>query len=116
MEKEHSLLAFHSPSVGRVPKVSAEHRESRRAEILCAARRRFAREGFHATSMQDILDESGMSAGAVYTYFPSKTEIISAIAAENVASLLEALNTDACDDLTVADVVIAAVHAFRAKD
>jgi AcrR family transcriptional regulator len=35
--------------------------------------------GFHATSMQDLLREANLSAGAVYRYFKSKDEIIAAI-------------------------------------
>jgi AcrR family transcriptional regulator len=63
-----------------VPKVSEAHRERRRQQILDAARRRFARNGFHQTSMQDILGDAGLSAGALYRYFHSKEEIIAAIA------------------------------------
>jgi AcrR family transcriptional regulator len=63
-----------------VPRVSAAHREQRRQQILDAARLRFARNGFHQTSMQDILAEAELSAGALYRYFRSKEEIISAIA------------------------------------
>lgn len=62
-----------------MPRVSEEHLERRRRQILDAARRCFIREGVHATSMQDIFAESGLSAGAVYRYFKSKTEIIEAI-------------------------------------
>jgi AcrR family transcriptional regulator len=67
-----------------VPKVSNAHREQRRQQILAAARRRFARNGFHQTSMQDILREAGLSAGALYRYFRSKEEIIAAIAEDAV--------------------------------
>jgi AcrR family transcriptional regulator len=38
------------------------------------------RDGFHATSMQDIQRASGLSAGAIYLYFRSKQEIVTAIA------------------------------------
>jgi len=62
-----------------MPKVTVEHRAARRTEILAAACRCFAREGFHATSIADIIAESGLSAGAVYLYFRSKTEIIAAV-------------------------------------
>src|SRR4051794_39239066 len=100
---------------GRVPKVSAEHREARREEILCAARRRFASEGFHATSMQDILTESGLSAGAVYRYFDSKSDIVSAIACENMSTLLDSLEShaDTAADVPVADVVVAMLQRIR---
>ena len=100
-----------------MPKVSAEHREARREEILCAARRRFSSEGFHATSMQDILSESGLSAGAVYRYFDSKSDIVSAIACENMSALLGSLEAyaDADTDVPVADVVVAVLRRIRDK-
>jgi AcrR family transcriptional regulator len=63
-----------------MPRVTDEYRASRRAGILAAAARRFAHDGFHATSMADIISESGLSAGAVYLYFQSKEELIGAVA------------------------------------
>jgi len=70
-----------------MPRVSEEHLERRRAQILDAARTCFVRKGFHETSMQDIFAESGMSAGAVYRYFKSKTEIIQALASDAIGGL-----------------------------
>jgi AcrR family transcriptional regulator len=63
-----------------MPRVSDEHRDQRRTQILDAAQRCFIRNGFHQTSMQDVLTESGLSAGAVYLYFRGKDDIIAAIA------------------------------------
>ncbi|MEU7518015.1 TetR/AcrR family transcriptional regulator [Streptomyces sp. NPDC042898] len=63
-------------------RVSQEHLDARRRQILDGAARCFARNGFHATSMQDVLAEVGLSAGAVYRYFRGKDELIAAIAAE----------------------------------
>jgi AcrR family transcriptional regulator len=102
----------------QMPKVTEEHRASKRADILDAARRCFASNGFHATSMQDILDESAMSAGAVYRYFPGKSEIVAAIADENVTAVLETMNacTQDAADRSVADVLITALAGVRAKD
>lgn len=68
-----------------MPKVTDEHRATRREQILAAGWRCFAREGFHKTSMADVIRESGLSAGAVYLYFKSKDEMIAAIA-EQVAA------------------------------
>jgi AcrR family transcriptional regulator len=65
-----------------MPRVSDDHLERRRQQILDAARRCFVRKGFHLASMQDVFAESGLSAGAVYRYFKSKNEIIHAIATE----------------------------------
>ena len=63
-----------------MPRVTDEYRATRRAEIVLAASRLFAANGFHSTSMADIIGESGLSAGAVYRYFRSKEEIIGAAA------------------------------------
>ncbi|MGP3976058.1 TetR/AcrR family transcriptional regulator [Streptomyces sp. 8N114] len=68
-------------------RVSAEHLEARRRQILDGARRCFLRSGFHAASMQDVLKESGLSAGAVYRYFRSKEEIIAAVAEEALETI-----------------------------
>ncbi|NBM17683.1 TetR/AcrR family transcriptional regulator [Streptomyces sp. GC420] len=63
-------------------RVSQEHLDARRRQILDGAARCFARNGFHATSMQDVLQEVGLSAGAVYRYFRGKEQLIAAIADE----------------------------------
>lgn len=63
-----------------MPKVSAEHRTARRQQIVDAGRLCVAEQGFHKTTMADVIRESGMSAGAVYGYFRSKEEIVAAIA------------------------------------
>jgi AcrR family transcriptional regulator len=65
-----------------MPKVTNEHKAARRRQILDAAARCFARDGFHRTSMQDIVRESGISAGLVYRYFAGKDDMITAIVAE----------------------------------
>ncbi|GLY25229.1 TetR family transcriptional regulator [Micromonospora sp. NBRC 101691] len=63
-----------------VPRVSEEHLAARRQQILDAARRCFLRNGFHQTTMQDVITEAGLSVGAVYRYFRSKNDLIAAIA------------------------------------
>ncbi|MFC0004689.1 TetR/AcrR family transcriptional regulator [Micromonospora siamensis] len=63
-----------------MPRVSDEHLAARRRQILDAARRCFLRDGFHHTSMQDVIAEAGLSVGAVYRYFPSKNDLITEIA------------------------------------
>jgi AcrR family transcriptional regulator len=51
----------------------------RKSQILDAATAVFARKGFYEASMDDIVDESGLSKGALYWYFKSKDQIISAL-------------------------------------
>lgn len=71
-----------------MPKVSPQYRDERRVHILAAARRCFVRDGFHETSMQDLVREAGTSCGAVYRYFDSKDAMIVAIAEENLAEVV----------------------------
>jgi AcrR family transcriptional regulator len=65
-----------------MPKVDDAHLAARRKQILDAAAACFARQGFHRTSMQDIVRESGISAGLVYRYFTGKDDVIAAIVTE----------------------------------
>jgi AcrR family transcriptional regulator len=65
-----------------MPKVTEEHVAARRRQILSAALRCFAREGFHRTTMQDIFREAELSPGAVYSYFSGKDELVRAIVEE----------------------------------
>ena len=68
-----------------MPRISAERASAQRERILDAALTCFAREGFHAATMQDIVAESGLSPGAIYGYFKGKTEVVMAIATERHA-------------------------------
>jgi len=65
-----------------MPKVTQEHVDARRRQILSAALRAFAVQGFHRTTMQDIFREAELSPGAVYSYFTGKDELIAAIIGE----------------------------------
>ncbi|MEU4394532.1 TetR/AcrR family transcriptional regulator [Kribbella sp. NPDC023855] len=72
-----------------MPKVSDEHRASRRNEIIVAARHCVIEQGFHKTTMADVIRTSGLSAGAVYGYFKSKDEIVAAIADDALSTIDE---------------------------
>ncbi|MGW0035233.1 TetR/AcrR family transcriptional regulator [Gordonia sp. NPDC003376] len=63
-----------------MPRISDERKQERREQILEAARICFHRKGFHKTSIADVIAESGLSAGAVYSYYSSKEELIAAVA------------------------------------
>jgi len=64
----------------------------RRAQILDAASNVFARKGFDQASMDEIVDESGLSKGALYWYFKSKDQIIAAVLDRMFAPELDQLN------------------------
>jgi TetR/AcrR family transcriptional regulator, transcriptional repressor of aconitase len=68
-----------------VPRITPARASAQRERVLDAALTCFAREGFHAATMQDIVAESGLSPGAIYGYFKGKTEMVMAIASERHA-------------------------------
>jgi TetR/AcrR family transcriptional regulator, transcriptional repressor of aconitase len=74
-----------------LPKISDEQRQARREQILAAAWRCFFRKGIHATSMEEIIREAELSAGAVYLYFESKDKLILAAISTYMATLRELL-------------------------
>ena len=53
-----------------MPRVTAAHRDRQRSRILQAAEKCFARSGFQATSMDEVIATAGMSSSTVYRYFP----------------------------------------------
>ena len=55
-----------------MPRVSAEHEAAVRDRIVSAAVRVFSDKGYHGSTVGDVVRESGLSVGAIYTYFPSK--------------------------------------------
>jgi AcrR family transcriptional regulator len=80
-----------------MPKISDAKRDARRRQILDAALACFSEAGFHQTGMADIVRRSGLSHGAVYLYFPSKDDIIEALAVDRHRSEA-ALNAAALAD------------------
>lgn len=72
-----------------MPKISDAHREARRRQVIEAAMRCVARKGFAGLTMADVIEESGMSAGAVYTYFPGKSAIIAEMTQVQLARVLD---------------------------
>ncbi|MBU9712181.1 TetR/AcrR family transcriptional regulator [Evansella tamaricis] len=61
------------------PRVSEDHKDQRQQQILDAAENVFIQRGFNATSMQNIIDESGISRGGIYTYYKNTEDIFLAI-------------------------------------
>jgi AcrR family transcriptional regulator len=67
---------------GRAPRrraVSERDKELRREAILAAAKRVFAKKGFHATKMSDVARAARVSYGSIYWYFDSKDTLFEAV-------------------------------------
>ena len=63
----------------------------KRRQILDAAVRVFARQGFHTCRVSDIADEAGVAYGLVYHYFQSKEQVLDTLFLERWNILLEAI-------------------------
>lgn len=55
-----------------------------RARILDQAARLFQERGYHSTSMHDLMQETGVSAGALHHHFPTKKSLALAVLADRV--------------------------------
>ncbi len=63
----------------------------KRRQILDAAIRVFARQGFNACRVSDIADEAGVAYGLVYHYFKSKDQVLNELFTERWSLLLAAI-------------------------
>ena len=55
-----------------MPKVSEEHKQARREQILAGAQRVFARHGYEGATVARLEQETGLSRGAIFNYYESK--------------------------------------------
>ena len=70
---------------------AGEAKADKRRQILDAAVRVFARQGFHACRVADIADEAGVAYGLVYHYFGSKDEVLDTLFLERWNVMLETI-------------------------
>ncbi|MDP3712507.1 MAG: helix-turn-helix domain-containing protein [Mycobacteriales bacterium] len=72
-----------------MPKVSPEQLAARRAEILDAARRAFARHGYEGATVKVLEAETGLSRGAIFHHFRDKDALFLALAEDDAAQMAE---------------------------
>ena len=82
-----------------IHKAGKHQRHSRRNQILDAAQRCFKKQGFHKTTLRDIAQEFGMSAGHIYNYFSNTEAIIEALVELRTQEFLDMIDTDKFADL-----------------
>jgi AcrR family transcriptional regulator len=56
----------------------------RRDEIVSAAQKRFAEDGFHATAMTTVASDVGISASGLLHHFPTKKHLLLAVAERRI--------------------------------
>jgi AcrR family transcriptional regulator len=89
-----------------------ERYERRRSEVVDAAARVFAQQGFHATSMQNLTDATGLAAGGLYHYIGSKDQLLVAICDQLMAPLLERARELVAEGRAPEDELRGLVHAW----
>jgi TetR/AcrR family fatty acid metabolism transcriptional regulator len=107
-----AVLQSAAPGLARV-------RRDKRALILDAAIKVFARKGYHGCRVSDIAREADIAYGLVYHYFTNKEEILRTIFDERWSGFLELVDEIAARDTSVEDklVSIAALmlNAYRVR-
>ena len=81
-----------------MPKVSREHVEARRAQILEGARRAFSRHGYEGATVARIEEETGLSRGAIFNYFDGKLDLFVQLAQDVNRHYVELLLERGVDD------------------
>jgi AcrR family transcriptional regulator len=90
--------------------MSDEEKEARRADILSAAKKVFARKGYHGTTIAEIAKTAKLSYGSIYWYFDSKDALFH----ELMESEAQALRRHVTEALTTTPTAGAADAPFRA--
>jgi TetR/AcrR family transcriptional regulator, transcriptional repressor of aconitase len=65
-----------------MPKVTQEHLDARRKEILDGARRAFAEHGYEGATVARLEEATGLSRGAIFHYFENKSDLFVELAME----------------------------------
>lgn len=90
----------------------ARSKAANRRAILDAGRRVFARIGYEATTVRDIIRETDLAAGTFYNYFKSKEEVFQAIAEDSTHRYRTRLNDVREHATTFEDYVHDAYQAY----
>lgn len=76
-----------------MPKVSADHMEQRREQILAGARRCFAEHGFEGATVSRLEAETGLSRGAIFHHFADKDALFLELARQDTEAMSETIAT-----------------------
>jgi AcrR family transcriptional regulator len=90
--------------------------EERKAQIYQAALTCFSSKGYHRTTMDDIVAESGLSKGSLYWYFKSKKELFLGLFRDLMAQFGQAWESIVADqEASATEKLLASLALFRAE-
>lgn len=99
-----------------MPKVSESYKEDRKNNILNSAMVCFAEKGYAQATVDDIVNESGMSKGAVYHYFKSKDDIYLTLLDRALERTFNRLNTMFRDGLSASHKIKKLFKVYQSID
>lgn len=86
---------------------AARMRQERKAQVVAAATRRIASQGYVNTSVADVIDEAGISRGTFYLYFASREALFEEIVDRFVSEIEGVIEVVTLDDAAPAEKVLA---------
>lgn len=100
---------------GSASSIVAKDAETRRAEIIEAARDLYAEQGLSRTSVKDITERLGVTRSLFYHYFPNKQAVTSAVLDAYVDEFVEALHhwNDGRQEGQIDDALASIVRIMR---
>jgi AcrR family transcriptional regulator len=96
VKRTRGLTAHYTDGVAKAnvpeqpPSLRAEQVRQTRAALIGAARRLFGKDGFAATSVEDVAHAARLTTGALYHHFPNKTALFESVFEDVHADLLAA--------------------------
>jgi TetR/AcrR family hemagglutinin/protease transcriptional regulator len=103
----------HRPA--RRPRASRLDQAERRAQLLQCAMRVFARRGLGAARHAEIAKEAGVSVPAVFFYFPTREELVTAVLDEVDQFLMEMAEELHASERPAPEILLAHARAFAAS-
>lgn len=86
--------------------------DRRQEQILRAATRLFARDGFDATDLQDVADALKIGKGTIYRYFPTKRELFQNAVDRVMIRMREVIDEAVAGETDPLDQITGAIRAY----
>lgn len=86
--------------------------ETKRQHILSTAKALFAKQGFHNTSISQLVSHCALPVGTIYTYFSSKEEILAAIIDEGWQDLKTSIDQQLAGSTSLNEQLSILVNSF----
>lgn len=89
--------------------------DERAEQILTAARQCFLENGYFATRMDEIADESGLSKGGIYFHFDSKKDIFRSLVEQEYETAMELVSEAIDSDADIESMITDLGHQFTQR-